>query len=170
MENILEGNFQNTIDFFIDESRDMFPNKSVGETVNSWIGDTLEIIMKHLMMMLFLLCYGQTCWSIKKFWQRIYFLKYSFSPNDGFQPMVMKVNYQLYKITLHQKYCFSLCFDWSIIMILNKSKNTLSFYSVLLYIGPQLRLATSTFLEFSKPYCISDSYEIQFILFREPVH
>ena len=51
-DDVLEEHFENSTGFLVDESRNTLDSSSSGETANSWLRDSLDVITKNLAMAL----------------------------------------------------------------------------------------------------------------------
>jgi hypothetical protein len=49
---VFKENFQDTTGFFVDQSRDTLDTTTAGQTTDSWLGDTLDVITKNFAMTL----------------------------------------------------------------------------------------------------------------------
>ena len=47
-DHILQENLQYTMGLLIDQTRDTLDTTSAGKTMDCWLGDTLDVITKHL--------------------------------------------------------------------------------------------------------------------------
>ena len=46
-DDVLEENLQDTASFFVDQTRNTFDTTTTGQTADSWLGNTLDIITKN---------------------------------------------------------------------------------------------------------------------------